>query len=363
MAWDWTASGRVDSFEFEQIPVSSVNNRPTRKLAGIAGGSLSWKYDSELKVSGQLQVSDTPFMQNCYIRIWYTPRLNSATQRIEVATCFASTEDGHYEDGKYSGTITLRSVLARFADDKMTGNFTIPKGASAIAYFKKMFQWNGGQYAIKGVKDRKVSANQVFEWGKSPMEPLQWLADFLGAQITEDPHGRVVLQPYVTPGKKPVSYTIPVGTRSVTLPGVDIGNDMFGTTNRATVRYKWTEQYQSGGKTESREKAIIATAKASPASAISREKAGRFITETYELTSLNPKTQANANKIAATKLKQASGTTVKYVFNCFYLPIQIGQVVRFRYDKIDIDGLVTDVDLSLEPGVPMTVTLRKVRGR
>lgn len=385
MAWSWTETGRIDSFEFEKIPIGSVNGKPTGKLEGVEGGQLSWKYDSELKVSGSLNVSKTPMIQNCYIRVWYTPELNGQKKRIELATCFASTENGHYEDGVYSGTIELRSVIARFTDDKLSKNYTIPKGSSAIAYWKKMFSWHGGVFAIKGVRDRKASANQVFEWGKSAMEPLSWIAKFLGAQITEDTHGRIVLQKYVSPGKKPVSYTIPSGAHSVTLPGIDITSSQAGTVNRASVRHKFNEKYQvrdgvyksnytdakgvhhrKGSpkyKTESREKVIIQTVAAASSSAISRQKAGRFITECYELSSMSPKTVARAKQLAEQKLKGASGVTTKYQFKCFYLPIKIGQVVAFKYDKINIDGMVTDIDMDLEPGLPMTVTIRKVRNR
>lgn len=385
MAWSWTESGRIDSFEFEKIPIGSVNSKPTGKLEGVNGGQLSWKYDSELKVSGSLNVVNTPMIQNCYIRIWYTPELNGQKKRIELATCFASTENGHYEDGLYSGSIELRSVLARFSDDKLSSNYTIPKGSSAIEYWKKMFLWHGGVYAINGVKDRKASANQVFEWGKSAMEPLQWIAKFLSAQVTEDAHGRIVLQKYVAPGNKPISYTIPSGASSVTMPGVDITSSQAGTVNRASVRHKFSEKYQvrdgvyasnytdakgvvhkKGSpkyKTETREKTIVQTVAASSTSAISRAQAGRYITECYELSSMSPKTEARAKQLAEEKLKSASGVTTKYQIRCFYLPILIGQVVTFRYDRINIDGLVTDIDMDLEPGCPMTVTIRRVRSR
>ena len=363
MAWSWTASGRVDSFEYELIPVSSVNSKPSGKLTGVTGGVLNFNYNSSEKVSGTLEVVNAGFVRNCYVRIWYKPTLaGSGSKKIELATCFASTEKSHYENGIYSGEIELHGVLWRFTQDKLHKNFTANAGDSAIGCFKRLFTWLGGQYKIVGVKDRKLSKNHVFERGETPMSALQWIADYVGAEVTCDSHGRVVLQKYVTPGKKPVSYAIPTGGESVTMPGIDISTTHDGTVNRVSVRHEWTEQITSGGKKQSIKKSLLGIAVASKTSDISRQKAGRYITRTYDLDAMKPLTQARIDAIAKTRLKNASAVTQSVEFETMsYLPVSIGQVVKFRYDKMNIQGMITAIDLKLSAGCPMNVTLRKVR--
>ena len=103
MAWSWTASGRVDAFEYELVPVASVNGKPSGKLTGVTGGQLNFNYYSTEKVSGKLEVVDTGFVKNCYVRVWYKPTLpGEGSKKIELATCFASTERSHYADGTAS---------------------------------------------------------------------------------------------------------------------------------------------------------------------------------------------------------------------------------------------------------------------
>lgn len=363
MAWSWTASGRVDAFEYELVPVASVNGKPSGKLTGVTGGQLNFDYYSTEKVSGRLDVVDTGFVRNCYVRIWYKPTLpGNGSKKIELATCFASTERSHYSDGIYSGQVELHSVLWRFTQDKLHKNFTASAGESAIDVFKRIFKWLGGQYVINGVTDRKLSKNHVFERGESPMTALQWIADYLSAEVTCDTHGRVVLQKYVVPSKKAVAYTVPTGGNSVTMPGIDISSTHTGTVNRVSVKHEWTEQRTVSGRKQSVKKSLLGIAVAANSSDISRQKAGRYVTEVYDLDAMKPLTQARVDAIAKSKLKTASAVTQSVQFETIsYLPLQIGQVVKFRYDKLAIQGMVASIDLDLSAGCPMTVTLRKVR--
>lgn len=361
MAWDWSKSGRYDTFEFELIPVSSVDKKPSGKLSGVTGGKLTMNYDSTEKVSGTLSVVKTNMVNNSYVRIWYCPKLGTQEKRIELATCFATTENGHYEDGVYSGTVMLHGVLWRFLDDELAKAFTIKKGSSALAAFKNVFKMLGGQYKIVGVKDRKPGSNVVFTRGQCPMDILQWVAKYLGAELTCDSHGRIVLQKYVPPGKKPVKYTAPSGASSVTLPGVDIRNTAAGTTNRVSVGFTWTEQKQQDGHIVNIDKSLVGVANVAAKSVISRQKAGRYITRCYDLEALTPRTQARINSIAKTYLKQASGTTVSYTFRTVsYLPIKIGDVVTLKYDsKLKATGLARVIEYDLSAGLPMKIEVRE----
>ena len=146
---DYTVSGRYDSFEFQTIDsIKSVTDTADGKLNGVIGGTITWDDTTDLKVSGTLNVSDTPMLHNKFIRIYYVsriPQMSSTgsfaykTYKYLLATCYADTEKGHYENGKYSGTISLQGTLSRYIDDEIARNFTMDKGTNILSYIKKVF--------------------------------------------------------------------------------------------------------------------------------------------------------------------------------------------------------------------------------
>ena len=353
---DFTKSGRVDTFEFEKIDPYNLN-KSLGKLKGVTGGTLTFDYNSETKVSGSLNVIGESFINNCLIRVWYKPKLDGKEEKFELCTCFAVTEKLKYENKKYSGTIDLKSVLVRHTDDKLPRHMPMNKNDSAVGHFKFMFGWLGGHYKISGIKDKKLTKSVVMEFGDTPMKWLQYLADFLGGEITCDTHGRTVLQKYVSPSRKTLAYTIPSGQASVTLPGVDMENTTGVTPNRVVCRWTFTDPRDP----KKREQVYYRGATVSSSSANHYKKTGRHITETYDITNLSPQTTKRLEAVAKSKLSVVAGIKRRYELQCFYLPIHIGEVVRFSYDAIDIDGLVENIDMDLSAGGMMRVTLRRIR--
>ena len=400
-ALNWLESGRTDEFWYDMVDINSL--KVMGKLEGVTGGQVSWDYNSDLKVSGTLQVTNAYFVNNCLIRVWLgaRPANSSKTTWVELCTCLASTESGHYENGRYSGTINLRGVLARFLDDVLEENYTHGKGNSAYARYKAMFKWLGGKWDWRGVEDKNFSKTRVFEFGSSAMEPMQHIADTVGGQLTCDTHGRVLMQKYTSPGAKPVSYSIKADGYSVILNGIDEEYGLAGTTNRYAVRYqyKWVRFVADGtyaadttdkdgvfhakGSTKYKKTSTdcvvygLATSKSTWATAYKRT--GRYVTETWDVSTVkNPvpegatagekaaaeaKIKAELNEKAARWLSNAATWHKRYtVRTCTYLPVEIGQVINFRYDKFNIDGLIEGIDYDLRPGCPMTLRIRRVRG-
>lgn len=541
---DWTKSGRTDRFTFETLT-------PAKKpqhlgwLSNVTGGSITWDWNSDTKVSGSIDVKKQRLVNNCLIRVRMVSQLDGETKTVLLGTFFAATTDGEYEHGIYTGTVELKSTLCRHTEDKLRKNYTLAKGHSAIGYYKKMFTWLGGWPAIHGVRDRKMRKTHVIEFGKAPMDALKYIAKYLDAEITVDANGKTVMRKKTAASRKPVSYSIPTGARSVTLEGVDISSTQAGTPNCVAVKFEGSKKYKvkvktKSGKTVKRKtdgidcakaaaaihhymashpsefwyeygkwgggrgnatvtvdgikysiarggydcghsvtaawRAVLAKTKyagclnnvswtgdmrsnyrnsglfdvvspthgqagdimlndsqhaamcqssgystfnnpgsvfanasypgtpmncrlhyngkadtkgkvtssgkkkavwktktktkkiklrsvavASPKSKVSRHNTGRWITETVTLNNMHPMTQKRIDQIAKQKLKSLSRYTTSYTFKTFYLPIAIGEVVRFRQGDIRCDGLVTKIDMDLSPGGMSTVTIRKVR--
>ena len=123
----WTTSGRADDFEYEMISTNDFSRR-IGHLTGVTSGKLTFGYDTDLKVSGSLEVSSTKLIDDCVIKIHYKPRLSDGqTRDIVLGTFFAYADKMKFDKGRYSGTVELVSALARYTDDVLQGNFTIGK--------------------------------------------------------------------------------------------------------------------------------------------------------------------------------------------------------------------------------------------
>lgn len=398
----WTTSGRVDSFSFEIVAANNLDKH-VGWLEGVTSGKLDFGFDTDLKVSGSLEVSTHKFIENCVVRVHYNPKLGTETKPRVLCTCIATTEKMTFDKGRYSGSIELRSVLAQYIDDKLYYAFTIGKNKSLKAELKRLVNAvGGGKYAVSSnVKDKKRSTAAAFEIGKAPMEVLQSIADSLGGQVTVKPDGRMYIDQYLAPGKKTCAWRLPSGEYSVTLPGVEIEDDGSSVPNRVAYRctasWKQTvyvtdkkgnrEKYTSGKnkgkyktKTEKKSKSITGRAQVGKSSKLHFNNRGRWVTENYSCTKdlgtkgLNStkelekkfsEIQAEMNKKAAAKLTSVSARTKKYVIECYYLPISCGEVVEFEYVasglNLHVQAMVTAIELSLEKGARMKITLKHVR--
>ena len=393
----WTTSGRVDDYMFEIVAPNDLGKH-VGWLEGVTGGSLTFGYGTELKVSGSLDISTTKFINNCLIRVHYISKLGSVKKDIVLCTCFANTESLKFDKGRYTGSVELRSTLARYIDDVFQTVFTIGKNKSYKSELKRMVKQSaGGQYIINSdVDDKKCSAAIALEANSTIMSGIQTISDKLNGYVTVDESGYMVLEKYLSPGKKDCSYVLPSGSYSVTNCGVTISDNSASVANRVAVNCtcKWKQtvyvkdkngnkqKYTSGTnkgkyKTKTEEKTKVITGRAQVSSSDYRhyDKRGRWITAVYtaekNLSAVKlgksqnfTSVQKEMNKKAASYLSSLSKTKT-YEIECFYLPIKFGQVVEFSYIasgiKLNVQAMVTDIEMKLVPGGRMTVKLKHVR--
>lgn len=393
------SSGRIDAYEFEILDSASYS-RTVGWLRGVNSGKLTFALDTDLKITGNLSISSDQYFDPCVIRIHYKPSLNGETKDIVVATCFAFAKDMNIVMGRYTGTIELKSTLARYVDDVLQGDFTIAKGHSFKSEFSR-FTTNvcpGGKYAFDmNVKDVVVPEAIMIERGKKTMEVVKAVADGLGASIMVDPYGTLRFIPYMAPSKKKRSAELPVGEYSVTLPGVKISNDFPDLPNRVAyhcqIQYRM-EEYKlndkgnkvpdgrGGYKTQYRTHSTyrIGKAQVDKTNHLHYGHRGRFITKLYTYqkklgdykineTQRLQKDLADAlaeatNKAAVALANVAAGVKL-YTIECYYMPISIGDVVKFEYIdngiRLIVDAIVQTIDMNIDVGSRCTVTLKHIR--
>lgn len=400
----WTTSGRVDAFEFEKVAVNDFN-KSLGYLSGVKGGTLTFGFDTDLKVSGGLEISSAKFVENCVIRIHYCPRLSETQKKdIVLCTCFANTDSMTFSKGRYTGTIELSSALIRYTDDVLQSNFTIGKNKTYKNELARLLkrESSGGKYKFdSNVGDKKCTSAKAFEKNVRTMDVVQAVADGLGARVDVNASGVMVFEKYFAPSKKSCTLKLPTGQYSVTLPDVEIEDSKSGMPNRVAYHCEvsWTEKvyvldkngnktkYTSGEnkgkyktKNETRKKTIIGKAQVKNTSSLHFDKRGRWVTQVFSYTkSLSAskintkekldaelaKIQKEANNKAATKLSSLTSGAKKYIIECYYLPIECGQVVEFEYIasgiKLHVQAMVTAIEMNLSVGAKMKVTLKHVR--
>lgn len=399
----WTTSGRVDNFAFEIVAGNDLDKH-LGWLEGITGGKLNFGYDTDLKVSGSLDISSTSFVENCVLRVHFMPKLGNEQRDIILCTCIATVTKMNFDKGRYRGSLELRSMLAQYMDDKLRDAFTIGKNKSYKSELKRLITAvGGGAYSISSnVKDKKCSSATAFEQGKAPMEAVQAIADALGGQIGVDVRGRMIIEQYLTPAKRTCSLVLPSGRYSVTTSGIEIEDDASNVPNRVaykcTVSWKQTvyaldkkgrkQKYTSGKykgkyktKTQNKSKVITGRAQVSSSSPISFNKRGRWVSEVYtcsknlgtkklgtSTTTINNQlasVQTEMNKKAASKLNSISSRSKNYTLECYYLPISCGQVVEFEYVasgiKLHVQAMVMSIEMNIGVGAKMKVNLKHVR--
>lgn len=427
MSWElWTKSGRIDAYRYDVLPLTSVNAKRTKTITdNVTSCTLNFDWEKQSRVGGQLTFDGCPPIDNCYVRIFYTPTIGNTKKSIELGTFYAFTQDARYEMGRWTGTTTLESVLTRYTRDCLYKNWALNANTSAIAAFKKAMNDFGGSYLISGVKDVKFSKTVVVPFGESVFTLLARIAKTLGCALNCDTHGRVILEPIKYASTRPLSGELPTGNRSVTFDGIDYSCTWQTTPNRYATHFEWDthsfyiEPKSSGGtiqfydapggnktKTGTARSRVstdttykgkqwgyvpgakawvnvedctrVKDSKSTPqvttthhlfGKAVTASSAtnhpnriGRYITRCEELEKMSPLTQAQIDKVTKNGLKEATQVSAPtYTFQCLYLPLLLNRVYWFKQGGVKIDGIVRAIDMELGEDLVMRVTIRKVR--
>lgn len=235
-----TSHDLAGTYRFEMIdPRDLDKSRGYLDCVVPDDSDLTFGYYTDLKYQGTLFVTNCAYIENSLIRIFYEVSGGVESNRYELGTFFVATNDAKYSYGRYTGKLQLLSPLCRFTKDKCETDTVLAKGRSAKGWFWSCMQWTGSTGAIApDIEDKVFDKTQIIEFGKTKLEVLNAIAEYLGAQIGCDNHGRITMTKYVPPSSRPVSHNVPYGDDSITFLGVDYNNGAGEVINRAVVRYK-----------------------------------------------------------------------------------------------------------------------------
>lgn len=370
----WTESGRVDVFEFWTVAIADPSGPKVDNITQyVQEATLSFSDFTHNETGGSFKFTNRKkLFNNCYVRIIYKPYIphllddngKPKTKTVTIATMYAETSDAHYEDGIWSGTTKLRSVMCRYTDDKLAKPFNIAKGADLKKLFKYVMkggkggkQFGSGPYDYSAIANRKSPSSKTIKFGEGVDEVVAELASRLNATVSISPMGKIVLTKKLAYKDRPNQGKLPTGKNSVIKYGIDKSYTGVAKTNRAVLKGSYTTK---NSKKETVTKYVYSSY-APTGKSWTYDKCGRYITESYEKNwggVTKSKAQAANNKHVKTKVKTA--TTTKFEINSMYMPIELGQVWTFEYEGISKKVAVSHIDMTFKETLKMKTALRVV---
>lgn len=362
---DWSESAIVHRMRYELVAKDLTTH--IKDMSGVQGCTLDFGYYTDLKVSGTLTVDDCDYVDGSLIRIWYEPYKDGEAEHICLGTFFVTGTSLRYEYRRYKGTIEISSTLVKYTKDLCETDTVLAKGRSAKGWWWSAMKWCGATGKIdSSIEDATFSKANIIEFGKKKIDVLYAISDILGAQVGVTDKGVISLTKYIAPSNRPVSYSVPIGSKSITMRGVDYDDSKGNSVNRCIVRFDNSEN----AKGTSEPSVIYGLADLPAKDENSFVSTGVRVTNAYTINDMSPRTKERANEIAQRFLDANSKPSATWQMKCYFMPFTIGDVIRFRYRDsvtdtgIDVDALVSEISMSIGmASIQMTCTLKEVRRR
>lgn len=329
---DWGASGIVNSYQFERVGFDLETSLGF--CDDITGGEIAENYDGEYRTCLQVDIDGEPLPLTSLLRVWRIAELGGETVREELGTYMLQPESQQlaFERGRFTGRASLQSILYGLDTDLRPRDTSIAATTGILDTFvAKVEQYNfqtAVAYELQG-DARTWGSAHVWERGESVLDECQRCADALGGYVNVDTHGRVVMEKYVTPAKRPDTFAL----------SADGYLDGVGITRGDLVNYVSVAfTYDAGG---GKQKTLIGKATLASYDPRSWKNVGRWAAANYEVASLGTKTQAGIDAVAATYLASVAATTRTFSLTMPYAPIKTGSV-----GTIEVGGEVTRAVVS-----------------
>jgi len=317
---DWHDLTRTGEVVVEQVSPTNLDATMGR-LEGVdlGGSSLSWGYYADTRTTGKLRVVGDGWQRGSMLRVTY--RIPEWGWQRELGTYIVTNDSASREHGAWTYDLDLQSVLYGLSTDLLVRPWAIARNAMALTAARQLVEAAGRELLSDGAHDMRLKSPKVIETGTSRLSALFALADMCGDRLDVDGHGRVLLEPYVSPASKVPTLTIDLADqRGVALDGIQRSTDWLKMPNVAAVQFT----YNAGGK----QREINASAMVSASAHQSQSARGYTVTDLHQLSEMSPQTAARAQQLAAQYLANDATEHVEWELSTTYLPIKAGDVVE-----------------------------------
>lgn len=333
------------------------------ELTGVdwAGSSLSAGYYTDTRTSGEITfVGDGWKPRGAFIRIVY--EIPEWDYSRELGTYAPVKDPATRSNGQWETKLELHSMPYTMSLDIATCPMQIAAGASILTAMKTELENAGRAYIFKAPNDYRTTSPKLMETGKSRLSRLFELCSMSDNRLDVDGHGRMVIEPYVLPSKKPVVARIDLSDpRGIAFDGVQRSTNWLEMPTTAAVSYSYSDKDSDGNMVQREINAAVSVTATNHASRIVR---GYNIVDFHSVSELSPATGFGAQAKAKEYLERDAYEKIEWELKSKFLPCWEGDVIELVVPDGDPEYagvrrcLVKNVDLAF-PTMDMTLTLKE----
>lgn len=351
----WLGNRSNERFTYRRVMWPSYEEADDYE--GITGGSVELSALSELKASGSLSFDGESLpSEHDMVRVYYSFTDGFGDEgSAPIATMFPVLSDPAYDGSSTSGTIELSSVLSVLSCRVYGMPFTVSAGTQAVALAVQLAESVGLRVNNPDPSSYAVKSDHTFEASDSYLDIVDWLLDAAGySSCWPDAYGIVQMRRYVEPTEREPTVEFADDEESIMYPEIQVKSNWIETVNAVSMTF------ETDGATLWA-KAVNADPK-SKTSTVSR---GREISAHETVSELDGETQGEmADALMAKALASivAGSSEVEHVsMSHAWIPVLPNDAVRIDYASAGLSwkGAVTNVGVSLEPGVPCALESRR----
>lgn len=342
---DWTKSLKIN---WRYVVVDPETWADTEELRSVRSCSLTWDLESELLVSGSIEV-DGQIPDELYVRIWCDVQQGELAERYAVATLLCQTSNSETEGTVLTAKADAYSPLIELKDDIPPLGWSVSGSADdAIAIICSHMRAPFLPYE----SDVELATDVVAADDENWLDMLWAACDEAGLEFRLDGMGRVVFGPRAEPwALQPTHSVSDTDERRIIYAERSRETDLFEIPNHFEAIRSDSGAWVKGDAWN--------TNQASRTSVMRR---GRTIT----MREMNPdglpsgSSQEVADEYARKRLREESVITRTYSIGIGFMPLRLGDAVRFSDSKLAVDEVVMvsgmELTCDVEARLDLTAT-------
>lgn len=333
---DWTAP-RQDVLAFEEVDPFDLSVRGP--VTGVVrdGSTVTWDGEAAVTPIASLSMEGTNYSGDGLVRVTHT--VEGTGYSNVLGTFFPTSGELVWRAGRWGGKVGFEGALCAMADDLWETDIMVPVGGSCLDALRRCCDHSLLRLTVApDVADRYLTVAQVWQAGEPVLSTAHDMAERMRCVLESAPEGGVLLRRRPAEGLTgPTERLYPVGEITV--------KSLYDRPGRAIAQVSY------GGDATS-----TSYADAAPDVPSSAQRRGRRVALLVEAES-DMESPGTAAMAASTALLDALLEPVEHRFSALYAPVRPGDVVVFREGQRDVVGRVRSVDLTLGPGLPISVSV------
>lgn len=350
-------TGHAD--ESWRVDLLTLDDAPIGPLEGVEGGRLEYSVHDTIRSGGSLRIEGAAGLDWNSVRVqpWYTltDAATGAEHSWPLGVFLPATPKAQHTDTGTTVEVELYDKLLVLDQDKVTGTYTVDKGAVVTTAVRSLILSAGEEKIALTASAERLSVPMVWEAGTPKLRIVNDLLDAINYfALWVDGWGVFRADPYLAPRSRAVRWEHIDNDESIYDPSFTHEADGFNVPNMVVAV----------ASTNGDDEALVATARnEDPTSPWSYPARGRWIVHHED--NVDATSAAVLGQIAARRLVELSQVTSSFQISHYWVPQDLNDAVMLRNEQADVSTRCVVQKMTVpwsatEPGQLVTTTLRAV---